>query len=246
MLDLYKADCLETSSSLPDASFNASITNPTGQIWQGDCTRLLPQIPDNHVALVLTDIPYNNVNRPNNGLHRFDKGNADVLTFDLEPFLDDIYRVCRGSFYIFCEIGQVSLIRDYFLNKSLSTRLCTWEKTNPSPMNGKHLWLSSTESCVFAKKPRATFSQSCHSCVWRYPSTRNKHHPTEKPLALFKYLIESSSLPGDIVLDPCMGSGTTCVAAAETGRQYLGIELDPQFFTLAQQRLSDSAGRKVG
>jgi site-specific DNA-methyltransferase (adenine-specific) len=207
-------------------------------LLNGDCLALLPQIPKNHAQLVLTDIPYDNVSRPSNGLRNLDKGKADVLTFDLLSFLTELYRVCYGSFYIFCEIGQVSFIRNYFQEKKLTTRLCIYEKNNPSPLNGQYTWLSSIECCVFAKKKNATFKEHCKSAVWRYPSSRNKYHPTEKPLNLCKYIIETSSDAGEIVLDPCMGGGTTILAAKMTNRKYIGIELDQDYFKIAQDRLA--------
>ena len=207
----------------------------------GNCLSILPTIPADLVELVLTDIPYNNVNRPSNGLRNLDKGAADTLNFNLTDFLLELNRVCYGSFYIFCEIGQVTIVRDFFKENGLSTRLCIWEKTNPSPMNGQHIWLSSLECCVFAKKKKAVFHEHCKSPVWRYPTGRNKFHPTEKPLKLFKYIIETSSEKGNIVLDPCMGGGTTVVAAKEVGRKYIGIELDNNFYTTAISRLQQNS-----
>jgi DNA modification methylase len=206
--------------------------------FSGDCMIYLPQIPKNHVEMVLTDIPYDNVNRKSNGLRNLDKGKADILTFDLIKFLEELNRVCYGSFYIFCEHAQVSPILHYFRGEGLSTRLGIWEKTNPSPMNGQNIWLSGVETCVYAKKRNATFKEHCKSPVWRYPVGRNKHHPTEKPLKLCQHLIEISSMPGSIVLDPCMGGGSTCIAAQDVGRKYIGIELDPEFYKISQERLA--------
>jgi len=63
-------------------------------------------------------------------------------------------------------------------------------------------------------------------------------HPTQKPVALMEYLINTYSNPGDVVLDNCMGSGTTGVACKNTGRQFIGIEKDPEYFQLAQTRIN--------
>lgn len=62
-------------------------------------------------------------------------------------------------------------------------------------------------------------------------------HPTQKPLALCEYLIRTYSDYGDTVLDNCMGSGTTCLAAKNTGRQYIGFELDDHWFDVAKERI---------
>ena len=207
------------------------------QIINSNCLDILFQIESKSIDLVLTDIPYDEVYRPNNGLRNLDKGNADILTFDLDKFLFEINRICRGSHYIFCGTLQISKILSYFKEVNLSTRMCVWQKSNPSPMNGQHIWLSGLECCAFAKNKNATFNEHCKSGIWKYPSSRNKYHPTEKPLALFKYLIETSTNPGDIILDPCLGAGTTALAAIASGRRYIGIELFKDYYDIALQRI---------
>lgn len=192
---------------------------------------------DDEFPLSVTDIPYGEVNRESNGLRILDKEAADVKTFTEEEFVDELVRVTSGSIYIFCGTEQVSAIRKRFVEHSLSTRLCIWEKTNPPVLNGQHLWLSSIECCVFAKKPKAIFKRHCKSCVWRFPVGRNEIHPTQKPEDLLKYLIESSSNDGDTVLDPCSGSGSTGVACIQAGRKYVGIELNEGFFEASRDRL---------
>ncbi|MEO1188982.1 MAG: DNA methyltransferase, partial [Pseudomonadota bacterium] len=71
---------------------------------------------------------------------------------------------------------------------------------------------------------------------WRY--TGNKDHPTQKSVGIIEPLIESFSKPGDLVLDPFLGSGTAAIAAALKGREYIGIELEPSYCELARQRLA--------
>jgi len=204
-----------------------------------DQQSILPLIPDNSVAMTLTDIPYAEVTRPSNGLRKLDKGAADILTFPLEPFVEQLVRITAGSIYIFCSTEQCSSLRSLLIKHGLSTRLCLWEKTNPSPMNGQYIWLSSIECCVFGKKSKATFNEHCKSVVWRFPCGRSKVHPTEKPLKLFEYLVGVSSNPGDIILDPCIGSGTTAVAAKSLGRKCIGIEMSPEYHKMAIQRMND-------
>lgn len=72
-----------------------------------------------------------------------------------------------------------------------------------------------------------------------FPSDRQTYnlHPTQKPLALCEYLIRIYSNEGDVVLDNCMGSGTTCVAALNTGRKYIGFEKEEKYFLVAEERI---------
>ena len=205
---------------------------------QGDCMELMQRMPDLSVELTLADIPYGEVSRVSGGLRNLNRGKADEITFSLSGWLSETVRITSGSVYVFCGIEQVSELRAGLVNSGFSTRLCIWEKTNPSPMNGKHIWLSGVECCVFGKRPGSVFNLHCKNTVWRYPSVRSKDHPTQKPLALMEYLISASTNPRDRVLDSCMGSGTTGVAAVRTGRRFIGMELDKGYFKIAQDRIN--------
>lgn len=78
-----------------------------------------------------------------------------------------------------------------------------------------------------------------HNIVKYNTVTKNKRHPTEKPVELLEYLIKTFSNEGDIVLDSCMGVGSTCVAAKETHRKYIGFETDLNYFNIANERLNE-------
>ena len=213
------------------------------KLYNGDCLEIMDKLIEEGVKvdMVLTDIPYGEVNRAKeSGLRKLKKGNADIETFRLNELLPRINDICNGSIYIFCGIEQVSEIRKFFREKDILTRLCIWEKNNPSPINCQHHWMSSIECCIYAKKKGATFNEHYKSCVWRNPVGRSKIHPTEKPLKLFTYLVETSSNKNDIVLDCCFGSGTTGVACMNTGRRFIGIELDNNYFNIASKRIEEA------
>lgn len=219
------------------------------QLYHGDCLIEMNKIPDKSVDVFLTDIPYDVVNRSSGGLRNLDKGVADIKTFNLDDFLNQLSRVTKGSAYVFCSTEQVSFIRKRLDEQGMTTRLGIWEKTNPSPMNGEYMWLSSVECCVYGRNKGAVFTENCKSSVWRYPTVRGKIHPTEKPVALLERLINASSNIGDTVLDACMGSGSTGVACVKTKRKFIGIELyplsdkpvdkktNPNYFFEAQERI---------
>lgn len=209
------------------------------KIYNGDMLEVCKSIEDKSIDLLLTDIPYDGVNRKSNGLRNLDKGKADEITFDLEAFLKESTRIIKGSGYIFCGWGQISYITNFLIKEKLSVRLCVWEKTNPSPMNGQHIWLSGNEFCVYFKNKNAVFNQHCKNGNWKFPTTRSKIHPTEKPLKLFQYLIESSSNEGDLVLDPCSGSGTCAEACYKSKRNFICIEKDEQYYLKSLKRMED-------
>lgn len=214
-----------------------NIEHLLGKVHNCDCLEFMRQLPDKCVDLVLTDIPYGEVNRESNGLRVLDKGKADIFDMDIVELTCAISRICRGSIYMFCGTEQVSQIRRELIEQDFSTRLCIWEKTNPSPMNGQYLWLSSIECCIYGKRPNATFNERCKSSVWRNVCGESKEHPTQKPFDLIHYLLSVSSNKGQIVFDSFMGSGTTAVACERLGRKWFGCELEPKYVEIANKRI---------
>ena len=208
---------------------------------------ILPSLADGSITLTLTDIPYDEVNRKSGGLRNLDKSRADIITFPLDDFIDEIVRVTSGSIYIFCGSVQVSHIRDRLISYGLSVRHCIWEKSNPSPMNGQHMWLSSIENCVYARKKGAYFDirERCKSAVWKCPTEKYKGHPTPKPIELMERLIQASSQSGDTVFDPCMGSGAVGIAAKRTRRNFIGVEFYKKYYSITQDRI-DKAIKGIG
>ena len=200
-------------------------------IYHGDALAVLPRIK---ADLVLTDIPYGAVNRGSGGLRSLDKGVADVATVPTGAIATSLSRFSTS--YVFCGTEQVSSLRSGFVQAGLTTRLVIWEKSNPSPMNGDRLWLSSIECCVFARHAKATFNEFCASPVLRGPIAKPCGHPTPKPRWLFDRLVLASSDEGDTVLDPFMGSGTTLVAAKNLGRKAIGIEIEERYCEIAAER----------
>ena len=211
------------------------------KLLQGDCMELMNNIPNESIDLVLTDIPYNVVNREDNGLRKLDKENADILTFDLQEFLEQIYNKTKSTIIIFCGKEQVSIIHSYFNDKQKkgmgTVRQLIWEKSNPSPMNGQHIYLSGVENAIWFKKRGGTFNAHCKNTVFKYPIGRSKLHPTEKNHLLLQELILDNSNENDLILDPCMGSGSTGVVALQNNRNFLGIELNQNYFEIAKNRL---------
>lgn len=205
------------------------------QIFHGDCREILPGL--GKFDLLLTDIPYGEVNRDSSGLRNLDKGSADTATVTPEWVASQTAPLCTSA-YVWCGFGQISNLHLTFKSLGHTTRLGIWEKTNPTPMNGEHLWLSSIEPCVFARASGATFTERCAGPVWRCPSIPETPHPTGKPTKLFRRLISASSKPGDLVVDLCMGAGTTLRAAKDLSRRAIGIELDERWCEYSARRLS--------
>ena len=213
------------------------IQNEIDTINNDNCMDYMKIMPDECVHLTLTDIPYGVVNRDSNGLRNLNKEEADVMTFDLSDFLSEVYRVTLGTIIIFCSKEQISEIYKFFSDKQKknkgTVRQLVWRKTNPSPMNGQHIYLSGIENAIWFKKKGATFNAHCKNTVFDFPCGRSKLHPTEKNHNLLKELILDNSNEQDIVFDPCAGSGSHLLVAKENNRHYLGVELNKKYFKIA-------------
>ena len=199
-------------------------------------------LPDS-VHLTLTDIPYGAVNRDSNGLRILDKSLADVMTFELQDFLEETYRVTSGTIIIFCGKEQLSEIYDFFNKKQLrkegTVRQLIWEKSNPSPMNGEDLYLSGTENAVwFKKKNTGKMNSKCKKNWFIHSTGSSKFHPTEKNHKLLQELILDNTNENDLIVDTCMGSGSTGIVAIKNKRNFVGIEIDEKYFNIAKERIS--------
>lgn len=212
-------------------------------IRQGDCIEVMKSMKNDSVDFTLTDIPYNEVNRKSNGLRDLDKQKADVLTFDLNVFLNEVYRITKNSICIFCGREQFSEIYSFFAKQKGTVRPIVWQKSNPSPMNGQHIYLSGVEFAVWFKKSGAkVFNAHCKNTVFKYPNGSSKLHPTEKNHELLKELILDNTNENDIVFDCCMGSGSHLVVSLQNNRRAWGIELDESYFNIAKERIEKEVG----
>lgn len=208
------------------------------KIYNEDCMLGMKYIKEKSIPFILTDIPYDSVNRSDNGLRNLNKKHADIITFNLNEFLDELYRISSNSIVVFCGKEQFSCIYEYFASKKGTVRPIIWEKTNPSPMNGEYIYLSGVEMAVWFKKSGAkTFNAHCKNTVFKYPNGRSKLHPTEKNHKLLEDIILDNSNENDLVFDPCAGSGSHLFVAKKLKRKYLGFEINKESLDLANKRI---------
>jgi DNA modification methylase len=227
-----------------------------------DCLEYLKSLPDECVDLVVTDPPYNVSQKQN---IKFD-GRVIVKNFgdwdrgfDPEPVLRELRRVLKpkGQIYVFCGTEQIPVYMRVFIKDWFFRNLLVWYKTNPPPRMSKTNFVFANEYIVYAirdkgKPGESVFNFSSQSSMHNTfvsgilqskERIRNKQgtaaHPTQKPLAILKKLIDVSSNSGDIILDPFMGIGSTAVAAKALGRNFLGCELDEKYCLVAAKRLHE-------
>lgn len=175
--------------------------------------------------------------------------NTNNIRFISESISNDILKefvrvMKKGNIYIFCNKNQLRQYFDFFGDLGWNLDLLVWNKTNCIPTIN-NTYLSNLEYCVFARESGTPLYGSYETKSKCYTSSCNKKdkdlflHPTIKPLPFIKNLIINSSQENQVVLDPFMGSGTTAVACKELNRQFIGFELNPKFYEIANDRLND-------
>ena len=220
------------------------------------CFDFLPSIDSKSVDLILIDPPYEISRETNfqNGeltgtdTDRFrismDFGDWDKNFTNLEEVFKQGYRILKdgGTMICFYDLWKIETIKRYYENnKFKQIRFIEWLKTNPVPINSKINYLSNAREIAVlgVKKSKPTFNSSYDNGVYQYPICHDKgrFHPTQKPLELIKELIIKHSNEGDVVLDCFSGSGTTGVAAIQTNRQFIGCEINPEYYEQSKKRI---------
>ena len=223
---------------------------------QGSCFDELKEIPSSSVELVLIDPPYE-ISRDTNFAKGMLKG-TDVDRFrvsmnfgdwdnnfiGLDIVINECYRILKksGTLICFYDLWKITTLKEYFDKaKFKQIRFIEWLKTNPVPLNSKLNYLTNSREIAITgvKGSKPTFHSEYDNGIYHYPicHEKDRFHPTQKPLALIEELIVKHSNSGDTVVDCFMGSGTTGVAAKKLNRNFIGIELNEEYFIKAKERI---------
>jgi site-specific DNA-methyltransferase (adenine-specific)/modification methylase len=236
----------------------------------GDCLEVMKEMPDNNIDLILADPPYNisklNDQRDRSKLNSPIMRRKSPLNYDFggwdnmerQPFLlftqtwlRECIRILRdgGTIISFFNKEDISYLGWEAKKLGVRTRvIISWHKTNPVPSFRKVNYLSACEfiwvGCKGDKK--WTFNFKKQSEMHNFFETPNSSsygktkHPTEKPENLIEWLIQIHTNLNDIILDPFLGSGTTAVVAKKNKRNYIGIELNPEYIKMAEERVKNT------
>ena len=228
------------------------------QLYNEDCIEVLKRIPDKSVDMILTDPPYEFENH-GGGKSELAKRNLCKNTddfvgfmsngFNMDSVFSEFLRVCKiPNIYIFCSNAQISKTMSFFEQRDLQTTLLVWNKTNPIPFcNGKYL--SDLEFIVYVHGKGATFN---NNTPFEYKhklyssstvSKKNRLHTAQKPIELLTQYIKLSSNENNTILDCFMGSGSTGVACIKNNRNFIGIEIDKNYFNVAKERIMEEENK---
>lgn len=218
------------------------------KLYQGDCLEVMKDIEDGSVDLIVTDPPYEIATTGAGMYKQADKQYVKELNGMKDGFseevLDELCRVMKKiNIYFFCSQKQIIPLLDYFVKKKkCNWNILSWHKTNPIPACGNK-YLTDTEFILFFREKGVKVYGSFDTKRTWYATPLNQSdkkkygHPTVKPLSILENLVMNSSQEGEVVLDCFMGSGSTGVACLNTNRDFIGIELDEGYFSIAKERI---------
>ena len=211
------------------------------KIYNEDCLEGMKRIPDNTVDLVVTDPPYC-IGTTSNGQKGSWTDNNLIRPF-FDAYFRELKRVCKEKSELYINTDWRTypflypIMQKHFNIKNLIVWDYEWIKA------GSH-YRFSHEFIIYAIQGdvKRKFSASERD-VWRIRpinfTSKEKLHNAQKPLELVQKMIVNSSNKGDIILDTFMGSGTTAVACIENNRNYIGFEIDENYYQTAMQRIED-------
>ena len=234
-------------------------------IYKGDCLEILPTIDDSSVDMIMADLPYGTTACKWDSiipleplwkeLNRISKPNAAMVFNAAQPFTTTlatsnmsnfryewIWEKPQGTNPMNVKVMPLKSHENIlvFYNKKPTYNPQMWYST---PYSG----FSSEQSKIGEVYGSAKSKHRNNPEGSRYPKTILKFkqekglHPTQKPVGLMEYLIQTYTNKGDVVLDPTMGSGTTGVACINTDRKFIGIEKEKEYFEIAEQRINTTS-----
>lgn len=239
------------------------------KVYQGDCLELMKDIPDKSVDMILCDLPYGTTACKWDTIIPFEplwvqykriiKDNGAIVLTASQPFTSAlvmsnvkmfkyewIYNKTKGVGYLNAKKMPITNHESILVFAEGKTIY------NPQFSEGKpykKIHRNEKESSSYGKSTRKNGDVFVNDGI-RYPTTsilpmtnpsgRGQFHPTQKPVALFEYLIKTYTNEGDTVLDNCAGSGTTGVACKNLNRNFILIEKEPEYCEIIKQRLSQS------
>lgn len=240
------------------------------QLMQGDCLELMKGIPDGSVDMILCDLPYGTTACKWDTIIPFEplweqykriiKCNGAIVLFGSEPFSTELrhsnLKMYKYDWIWVKEQGvgfQLVKYRPLIKHENISVFCKRTPKYVPqmtkldipqrvrrkAGSNGK----SDSSPLKYSDERISEYTERFPVNILEFKRDRGLH-PTQKPVALLEYLIKTYTNEGEVVLDNCMGSGSTGVACVNTGRRFIGMELDQKYFDIALKRIAEAEGSK--
>lgn len=226
------------------------------KLYQGDCLEVMDNLSILGLEFdaIITDPPYN-ISRKNN-FNTMSRAGIDFGEWDKNFNVTSWIKHCEpllkkgGNIVVFNDWKNISYIVEELEKQGFEIKdLIRWEKTNPMPRNRDRRFITDYEIAVWAVKKggkwtfnRLTDTYERPKIICGVTAKREKidgGHPTQKPAEVMEWILNRLTNEQNLILDPFMGSGSTGVACLNTNRRFVGIELDKNYFNIANKRLGN-------
>ena len=234
------------------------------ELYNGDCLELMKNIPDKSIDMILCDLPYGTTACKWDTVIPFEplweqynriiKDNGAIVLFGSEPFssalrMNNIKDYRYDLIWEKNNAGNFQLAKKQFLkyHENISVFYKKQPTYNPQgiiklekPIIQSNKGKAGKLGHLGSEKKRKVYSQEYTNypkTILRFARPSKPLHPTQKPVELLEYLIKTYTIEGEVVLDNCMGSGSTGVACVNTNRNFIGMELDNNYFNIAKERI---------
>lgn len=239
--------------------------NYINHIYNEDCIAGMSRYPDHSIDMILCDLPYGMTGCRWDSILPFDllwqqylriiKLNGAIALTGCQPFTTRLIS-SNPKHFKYCWYWYKNMVTGFANAKKQPLRcieeVCIFYQKQPTynpqgiivldhPIKSKGKKSSFRNDDVYAMD---SLGKDTYTCITHYPRQvleikcqREGLHPTQKPVELFEYLIRTYTNPGELVLDSCMGSGTTAIACLNSGRSYTGFEWDSQYYETIRERI---------
>jgi len=235
---------------------------PKIELIQGDCLEKMKEIDDGSIDMILCDLPYGTTACKWDTIIPFEplweqykriiKDNGAIVLTASQPFTSALV-MSNIKMFKYEWVWEKTIASNFMLSKKQPQKkhenILVFYKNQPSinlQMETGKPYSDNIRKRTVGIHNSETIKKAIENKGTRYPSTVQKInsiseglHPTQKPVALFEYLIKTYTNEGETVLDNCMGSGTAGVACGNLNRNFIGIELDPEYFKIAEKRINE-------
>lgn len=210
------------------------------KIIKGDCLEVMKTIASKSVDLILTDPPYTSPT-----IHAFGRekirrlSDLSIQEYYFSEIKKEWERILKPNapIVVFCDDIYSAVLTGLFYQWQ-QTNLVIWDKGRigmGNPFRKQHeLLFYANRGSIKLNKETLTHIPSIIKC-----SIKKEHHGAEKPIKLLSVIINGLTHKNDLVLDCFSGSGSTCIAAKNCGRNYIGIEMEQEYYNISQKRLNE-------
>lgn len=217
-----------------------------GMMFNDDCLNIMGKMDDEFVDLIVTDPPYlmDYVSHRRKEIYKPIQGDTQAGQTLISRYLSECYRILKNNtaIYCFCSWHNVDFFKQEFEKYFKLKNILIWNKNNHGSGDLRGSYAPKYEMILYGHKGRSLFRNKRISDVIDCAKVSGavSVHPTEKPVNLLEIFIKNNSDQNQIIFDGFAGSGSTCVAAKQLGRRYVGVELDEQYFNVAKERLANA------